>query len=108
MFVEEDLIEDLCADEAGQLMNEMHSIQTWTRDKRDIFNRLIEMLEKNEHIYFRGHSDKYHLLVIGSSCFYNVPLNRRGHLCVFRGKLMRLVCVESGRYDRDYMAIAYP
>ncbi len=89
-------------------MNAMHEIQTWTKAKRDIFKRLIELLEKNEHIFFRGHPDKYHLSVIGSSYFYNVPLNRRGHLSVYRGKLIRLVCVGLGRYDRDYMAIAYP
>jgi hypothetical protein len=108
MFIKEDLIEDPCTDEAGQLINEMHNIQTWTNDKRAIFNSLIELLEKNEHIYFRGHPDKYHLSVIGSSCFYNVPLNRRGHLSVYRGKLIRLVCVASGRYDREYIAIVYP
>ena len=105
MFIKEDLIEDLCIDEAGQLINEMHNIQTWTNDKRAMFNSLIALLEKNEHIYFRGHPDKYHLSVIGSSCFYNIPVNRRGHLSVFRGKLIRLVCVGSGRYDRAYMAI---
>lgn len=105
MFIKEKMIEDLCTDEAGQLMNSMHKIQTWTRAKRDIFNKLIEHLQKNEHVYFRGHPDKYHLSVIGSSCFYNIPLNRRGHLKVFRGKLIRLVCVASGRYDREYMAV---
>jgi hypothetical protein len=108
MFFKEDLIEDVCTDEAGQLMTAMHKIETWTKAKRDIFKRVIELLEKNEHIFFRGHPDKYHLSVIGSSCFYNVPLNRRGHLSVYRGKLIRFVCVGSGRYDRDYMAIAYP
>jgi hypothetical protein len=105
MFLQENLIEDLCTDEAGQLMKSMHEIPTWTKDKRNIFKRLIELLEKNEHIFFRGHPDKYHLSVIGSSCFYNIPLNRRGHLSVYRGKLVRLVCVASGRYDREYMAI---
>lgn len=105
MFLQENIIEDLCTDEAGQLMKSMHEIPTWTKDKRTMFNQLIELLEKNEHIFFRGHPDKYHLSVIGSSCFYNVPLNRRGHLSVYRGKLVRLVCVASGRYDREYMAI---
>jgi energy-converting hydrogenase A subunit M len=46
MFIKEDLIEDLCTDEAGQLMTAMHKIETWTKAKRDIFNRLTELLEK--------------------------------------------------------------
>jgi len=29
MFNKEDVIEDPCTDEAGQLMNAMHKIQTW-------------------------------------------------------------------------------
>jgi hypothetical protein len=106
MFTKDDMIEDPCTDEAGQLMNAMHKIQTWTKAKRAIYNNLVELLEKNKHIYFRGHFDKYHLSVIGSSCFYNVPYNRRGHLSVYRGKLIRLVCVGTGQYDRGYMAIA--
>ena len=31
------MIEDPCSDEAGQLMNEMHKIQTWTKAKRAIY-----------------------------------------------------------------------
>jgi hypothetical protein len=105
MFIKENVIEDLCTDEAGNLMKALHEIETWTKSKRAIFDSLIKLLQKNDHIYFRGHPDKYHLSVIGSSCFYNIPLNRRGHLSVYRGKLVRLVCVGSGRYDREYMAI---
>lgn len=104
MFTKEDMIEDLCTDEAGRLMNAMHKIPTWTKAKGAIYNSLVEVLETNKHIYFRGHFDKYHLSVIGTSCFYNVPDNRRGHLNVFRGKLIRLVCVSTGQYDRGYIA----
>lgn len=106
MFTKADMIEDPCTDEAGQLMIAMHKIQTWTKAKRAVYNSLVELLGKDEHIYFRGDLDKYHLSIIGSSCFYNVPLNRRGHLSVYRGKLIRLVCVRTGQYDRGYMAIA--
>ncbi len=31
MFIKDDLIEDLCTDEAGQLMTAMHKIETWTK-----------------------------------------------------------------------------
>lgn len=104
MFNPEDKIEDPCTDEAGQLMHAMHKIPTWTKAKRAIHISLIGLLETQKHIYFRGHLDKYHLGVIGSSCFYNVPDNRRGHLSIYRGKTIRLVCLGTGRHDRLYLA----
>lgn len=104
MFNKQDMIEDLCFDEAGQLMNALHQIPTWTKAKRAIYDELVALLESQEHIYFRGHIDKYHLSVIGSSCFYNIPENRRGHLSIYRGKTIRLVCLGSGQYDRLYLA----
>ncbi len=104
MFKLTDQIIDPCTDEAGQLMNAMRNIPTWTKAKRAIYDKLVALLESQEHIYFVGHVDKYHLSIVGSSCFYNVPLNRRGHLSVYRGKLIRLVCVSTGQYDRGYLA----
>lgn len=104
MFNSSDKIEDSCADAAGQLMNAMHKIPTWTKAKRTIYNELVELLESQKHIYFRGHLDKYHLSVIGTSCFYNVPDKRRGHLSIYRGKTIRLICLGTGQYDRLYLA----
>ena len=63
MFSKQYVIEDPCTDEAGQLMNAMHKIQTWTKAKRAIYNSLVELLEKNKHICFGGHFDKYRLSV---------------------------------------------
>lgn len=104
MFKLEDKIEDSCSDNAGRLMTSMHKIPTWTKAKRAIYEELVALLESQKHIYFRGHFDKYHLSVIGSSCFYNVPDNRRGHLSIYRGKTIRLVCLGTGQYDRLYLA----
>ena len=61
----------------------------------------------NGGFVWRDSLEKYHLLVIGSSCFYNVPLNRRGHLSVFIGKLIRLLFVHTGQYDRGCIAGIY-
>ena len=104
MFNPADKIEDKCEDAAGQLMNALHQIPTWTKAKRAIYDELVTLLESQKHIYFRGHVDKYHLSVIGTSCFFNVPDNRRGHLSIYRGKTIRLVCLGSGRYERSYLA----
>jgi len=104
MFNTTEKIEDPCTDNAGKLMTSMHKIPTWTKAKRAIYDELVTLLESQKHIYFRGHVDKYHLSVIGTSCFFNVPDNRRGHLSIYRGKIIRLVCLGSGRFDRLYLA----
>lgn len=104
MFDIEEQIKDPCRDEAGQLMVEMGKIPTWTKTKRALHTRLISLLKLNEHVCFVGHVDKYHLSIVGESCLYNVPMNRRGHLSIFRGKLIRLVCIRSGRYARFLLA----
>jgi hypothetical protein len=62
-------------------------------------------MKSKNYIGFAGHPNRYHLSVVGESCLYQIPTNRRGHLSVFRGKLVRLVCVYSGSYaNRYYMA----
>ncbi len=107
MFNSTDKIEDPCTDDAGQVINAMHKIPTWTKAKRALHNKLIELLAKNKHTCFVGHVDKYHLSIVGESCLYQVPTNRRGHLSMFRGKLIRLVCIGSGRYARSLLATEY-
>ena len=107
MFNVEEQIKDPCSDEAGQLMVEMGKIPTWTKAKRALHTKLISLLKINKHTCFVGHVDKYHLSIVGESCIYNVPQNRRGHLSIFRGKLIRLVCIGSGRYARSLLATEY-
>ena len=51
MFNKQDMIQDPCTDEAGQLMNEMHKIQTWTKAKRAIYEELVALLEYEEGYY---------------------------------------------------------
>ena len=108
MFTKEDVIEDPCIDEAGLIMKAMLTIPTWTKVKRGLFNELEAILKRKKYINFVGHTVNYHISCVGDSCLYQIPLNRRGHLSVFRGKLIRLVCVRSGQYERSYMAGLYP
>jgi hypothetical protein len=107
MFSLSEKIEDPCSDNAGQIMIEMQKIPTWTKAKRSLHNELTILLTKNKHICFVGHVDKYHLSIVGESCLYQVPSNRRGHLSIFRGKLISLVCIGSGRYTRSLLATEY-
>jgi hypothetical protein len=104
MFNKSVKIEDPFDDEIGKALRGIKSLTKWTREKHEERAKLITLLENSNYISFRGHVDKYHLSCVGESCFYDVPANRRGHLRVFSGMRVRLVCVWSGRYDRLYMA----
>ncbi len=107
MFTHDKKITDPLTDAIGEKIKEIQKISRWTKEKHILRSALISHLEKNHYIEFRGHVDKYHLSLVGDSCLYQVPENRRGHLKVFRGKQIRLVCVGSGRLDRAYMAGIY-
>lgn len=107
MFTESDKIKDPIGDQIGKCIKELQSIPKWTKEKLQARANLVSLLESKNYISFCGHVDKYHLSCVGESCLYDVPMNRRGHLIVFRGQRIRLVCVWSGRYDRLYMAGEY-
>jgi hypothetical protein len=104
MFNPTDKIKDCLNDKVGNSIKKIQSISRWTKDKQLARKNLISLLEKQKYISFCGHVDKYHLSCVGESCLYDIPLKRRGHLKVFAGQRIRLVCVWSGRYDRLYMA----
>lgn len=104
MFPSGSKIKDPMTDEIGISLKKFQSLSRWNKDKRIARTSLISLLEKKGYISFCGHLDKYHLSCVGESCLYDVPANRRGHLKVFRGERIRLVCVWSGRYERLYMA----
>jgi len=69
-----------------------------------LLKQLIHMLGRKRYITFVGHPARYRLTLIGQSCLMDVPANKRGHLSAFRGKRIRLVCVGSGRFERQLMA----
>ena len=48
----EDVIEDPCTDEAGQIMKAMLAIPTQTKVKRGLFNELDASLVNAKYIYF--------------------------------------------------------
>lgn len=104
MFTLDDKIDDTIKDDISALIRAMTDIPTWVKEKRQLHKDLISLLQKKKFIQFVGHPLRYHLMRVGESCLYRVPLNRRGKLSVFRGKLIRVICISSGRYDRKLMA----
>jgi hypothetical protein len=107
MFNVNDKIIDKKTDHIGLMLNQLLDIPTYTKAKKLLHYDLIKLLEENSYLSFFGHPNKYHLSRIGDSCLYDVPETRRGHLKSFRGKRIRLICVQSGRFDRLLMAGEY-
>lgn len=104
MFTLDDKMNDTIKDDISSLIKAMSDIPSWVKEKHKLHQDLISLLKKKKYMRFVGHTRSYHLMRIGDSCLYQVPLNRRGKLSVFRGKLIRVICISSGRYDRTLMA----
>ena len=99
--------EDPLDDDIGAIITRLRNRTTWNREAERNRNELRKLLKKGKYIYFRGHLYTYGIMQIGDSYLYATPLNKRGHLKTFRGKEVRIVVVESGRYDRGLMAGVY-
>ncbi len=95
---------DPLTDNAGILIKALQDRTNWSAEQKGLLEQLIHMLGRKRYITFVGHPARYHLTQIGQSCLMDVPTNKRGHLSTFRGKRIRLVCVSSGRFDRQLMA----
>ncbi len=95
---------DPLTDNAGILIKALQDRKTWGAEQKGLLEQLIHMLGRKQYITLVGHPARYNLTQIGQSCLMDVPTNKRGHLSAFRGMRIRLVCVSSGRSDRQLMA----
>ena len=104
MFLAEEKLPDPLRGDIGKLISELQARIAWGQREQDLRAQLVDRLAKQGYVSFVGHPGRYHLTVVGESCLYDVPQNRRGTLKVFRGERIRMVCVTSGRFDRGLMA----
>ena len=95
------------SDNAGIIIKALQDRKIWGAEQKGLLEQLIDMLGRKQYITFVGHPARYHLTLIGQSCLVDVLGKKRGHLSVFRGKRIRLVCVSSGRFDRQLMASVF-
>ena len=104
MFELEEQIPDTVNDSISILIEKLNDRKNWNDETKEKLANLLKLLKKQGYIFFSGSPYRYHLYQIGNSCLYDIPMNRRGHLSVFRGKKVRIVCVSSGRYSRTLAA----
>jgi hypothetical protein len=102
----ENQIEDLIEDEVGLCLRELHTHKTWTTEKIQLFNQLMQLTTKNGYVRFKGDFRDYHLERKGQSCIYVIPENQRGALKTFRGKRVRLICeLATDRYAGKFFLV---
>ena len=104
MLKPELMIPDDLKDEVGILLSQVRAEKGWKKQKRELMARVAELMLSQGAIGFIGHPTRYFLERNGQSYLYDVPSNRRGHLAVFRGRRVRIVCVGSGKFDRTLLA----
>ena len=100
MIEREEIIPDPYTDSIGLLLKKLNSLQSWTKEKHQIKDDLVKLLDEERYISFRGDGQKYYVSRVGQSFLYRVPEDRRGNLSVFRGHIIRIVCVGTGTYGR--------
>jgi hypothetical protein len=104
MISEDTVITDDLDDDVSVILQAMSDDDTWTSSKSALREELVSLLKKHRYVSFIGSPKKYYAHRVGDSYLYDVPLYKQGWLKRFRGKRVRIVCVGSERYKRDYMA----
>lgn len=100
------LIADDTSDDVTPILNFIRDGGPWNGKKARVKSKLIDELKRAGAISFEGHYTRYHMSQVGESYLYDVPLYKRGHLAGLRGKRVRIICTDSGRYSRGYAAYA--
>ena len=103
MISDDTVIDDNLDDDVSVILKAMANEDTWTSKKSVLREELVSLLKKRRYLAFVGSPYKYYAHRVGDSYLYDVPRYKQGWLKPFRGKRVRVVCVGSGRYKRDYM-----
>ena len=106
MITKETMLEDNFNDNVLFAIKLLNTETKWTNKKYGLQDKLIEILNSEGYIAFSvTNPNRYQLSKVGQSYLYDVPNNRRGHLSIFRGKRVRIICTSSGPHTlRGFMA----
>ena len=96
----EHVLPDLCEDILGAKIHRLQTIDRWTAEKRKLQRDLEVMSPYFGYIGLWVDPRAYLVYQVGQSFVYDVPLDKRGHLSVFRGKRIRIICLGSGAFNR--------
>jgi len=91
-------------DEVLILLKEFKNTTVNSAQRTELRTDLEALLVRRKYISFHAHHRQYLITRVGTSYLYDVPLYRRGYLSNFRGKRVRVVCLDSGKYKYGYRA----
>ena len=91
-------------DQIGIIARHLSKRNHWGAREQKLKDELIKKLEEQKYSFFVGDPYRYGISQIGASALVTIPETQRGHLKPFRGERIRIVCVNTGRYKRGYMA----
>ena len=97
------LIDDF-EDEVLSLLRKFNMTTVNSVKRREIRADLESTLVRKKYASFNGHYKRYLITTVGSSYLYDVPLYKQGHLSKFRGKRVRIICLNSGSFTFGYRA----
>ena len=99
-------LEDNVKDDIGMLLEELSLLGTWTNAKRQLTEQIQKRAIQEGYLKFSGGYRTYLLQQRGSYCLIDVPSDQKGALSVFRGKRIRLICIDYGNNvsTRIYLA----
>jgi hypothetical protein len=101
-------IQDPENDEIGKLLKRFHEINSWTQEKHILCAEIFNQAEKENYIKFIADGNTIGLTSIGSNCLFEIPLNQRGSLAIFKGQRIRVICLSQVKYSRyNYLAKCY-
>ena len=105
MIHQKEIKKDNFLDEVQPLLRKLQKKERFDRESRIIKTELLSLLKTKNYIKFSGNAERFIVSKIGDSYLYDVPLDKRGHLSVFRGHRVRVLCIASGtHFYREYMA----
>ena len=104
MIKESTMLVDDFEDDVLSLLREFNNT-TVNSVKRNVLGTDLEaLLVRKKYISFAAHYRQYLITRVGTSYLYDVPLYRRGYLSNFRGKRVRVICLQSGNFKFGYRA----
>ena len=105
MICPKEAIKDNYLDEVQPLLRKLQKKKRFDGESRILKAQLCSLLKKKQYIRFQGSAERFIISKVGDSYLYDVPANKRGHLSMFRGHRIRMICIASGKhFYREYMA----
>ena len=105
-FSQDDGIADNLNDAIGEMAKKISLSQSRNLAYIELRNQFDKAIRSKKYLVFTANVTNYGTWSVGHSRFFYIPESRRGALSIFKNKIIRLVCIGSGRFTRQLAASA--